>query len=211
VLLAGEDAAAGAGSLSPVVSRRAVEEAAMTTSVGKDEFREAMSRLGAAVNIVTTDGPAGRHGLTASAVCSVTDAPPTLLVCVNRVAAAHACLAQNGVLCVNVLASRHQLLSDLFGRRGSSVAERFAGADWDRLETGSPVLRDAAVSLDCRITQITAMGTHSVFFCEVVAIAVGSAAGGLIYFNRAYHHLAPALAQDDEAEPRPLATCHDAD
>ena len=39
--------------------------------------------LSAAVNVVTTDGPAGRHGFTASAVCSVTDNPPTLLVCMN--------------------------------------------------------------------------------------------------------------------------------
>ena len=35
-----------------------------------------MARLGAAVNVVTTDGPAGRYGFTASAVCSVTDDPP---------------------------------------------------------------------------------------------------------------------------------------
>lgn len=48
------------------------------------EFRDAMSRLGAAVNVVTTDGSAGLGGFTASAVCSVTDSPPTLLVCMNR-------------------------------------------------------------------------------------------------------------------------------
>ena len=47
------------------------------------DFRNAMSMLSAAVNVVTTDGPAGRHGFTASAVCSVTDTPPTLLVCMN--------------------------------------------------------------------------------------------------------------------------------
>ena len=43
-----------------------------------------MARLGAAVNIITTDGPGGKRGFTASAVCSVTDSPPTLLVCLNR-------------------------------------------------------------------------------------------------------------------------------
>ena len=47
-------------------------------------FRDAMASLSAAVNIVTTDGPAGRCGITATAVCSVTDTPPTLLVCINR-------------------------------------------------------------------------------------------------------------------------------
>lgn len=169
----------------------------MTPSVGSDQFREAMSRLGAAVNVVTTDGPAGRHGLTASAVCSVTDAPPTLLVCVNRTTTVYAALVQNGVLCVNVLATRHQPLSDLFGRRGASVVERFAGGEWSVLRTGAPVLADAAVSFDCRISQITEMGTHGVFFCEVVAIALGSQPEGLIYFNRGYHGLAPSIAAPD--------------
>ena len=52
--------------------------------VDQQTFRDAMSCMGAAVNIITTDGPAGRAGFTASAVCSVTDTPPTLLVCLNR-------------------------------------------------------------------------------------------------------------------------------
>ena len=54
----------------------------------KTDYRNAMSRLGAAVNIITTDGAGGRAGFTASAVCSVTDEPPTLLICLNRTALA---------------------------------------------------------------------------------------------------------------------------
>lgn len=46
--------------------------------VDQQTFRDAMSCMGAAVNIITTDGPAGRAGFTASAVCSVTDTPPTI-------------------------------------------------------------------------------------------------------------------------------------
>lgn len=46
-----------------------------SVAVDKQDFRDAMARLGSAVNIITTDGPAGRAGFTASAVCSVTDAP----------------------------------------------------------------------------------------------------------------------------------------
>ena len=53
-------------------------------AVEKQAYREAMARLGAAVNVITSNGPAGRAGFTASAVCSVTDSPPTLLVCANR-------------------------------------------------------------------------------------------------------------------------------
>ena len=53
-------------------------------SVDAAQFREAMSRLGAAVHVVTSAGPAGRTGFTATAVCSVSDQPATLLVCLNR-------------------------------------------------------------------------------------------------------------------------------
>ena len=47
-------------------------------------FRDAMSRLGAAVHVVTTAGAGGKSGFTATAVCSVSDTPATLLVCLNR-------------------------------------------------------------------------------------------------------------------------------
>jgi len=52
-------------------------------------FREAMSRLGAAVHVITTAGPGGKAGATATAVCSVSDAPPTLLMCLNRRSQTH--------------------------------------------------------------------------------------------------------------------------
>src|SRR6195256_2664426 len=66
-------------------------------------FREAMSRLGAAVHVVTTAGPAGKTGFTATAVCSVSDAPPTLLVCINRRSQTNPIVSENGVFCVNTL------------------------------------------------------------------------------------------------------------
>jgi flavin reductase len=153
-------------------------------------FRDAMSRLGAAVHLITTDGPAGRHGFTASAVCSVTDGPPTLLVCINRASNSYSHFENNGILCVNVLAARHQVLSGRFASK-ANAAERFTEGRWTRLGTGAPVLEDAAAALDCRIAQITTVGTHGVFFCEVQDIVLGAAPEGLIYFNRAYHPLGP--------------------
>ncbi|MEJ6781048.1 flavin reductase [Aminobacter sp. Piv2-1] len=149
-------------------------------------FREGMSRLGAAVNLIATDGPGGKHGLTVSAVCSVTDRPPTLLVCINRNAYAHDAFVQNGVLSVNVLSDSHQDLSQAFARW--SGEDRFARAVWVTRETGSPCLADAPVCFDCRIVNILERGTHSVLFCEVVSTVIGSGrVGGLIWFSRDYH------------------------
>jgi flavin reductase len=153
-----------------------------------ERFRHAMSRLGAAVNVITTAGPAGRHGMTASAVCSVTDSPPTVLVCMNRRSGSHQCFRDNGNLCVNVLAGHHQALSTRFATPADAAA-RFDHDRWTELVTGAPVLADASAALDCRISQISDVGTHSVFFCEVVGVSMASQAGGLVWFDRAYHAL----------------------
>ncbi len=154
----------------------------------KSDFRNAMARLGAAVNVITTDGPAGRAGFTASAVCSVTDEPPSLLVCLNRSASVYETFKANGVLCVNVLGAGHQTISSLFGGK-TPMAERFAAAHWTLGPSGSPILQEASVSFDCRLSQITEVGTHDVLVCEVMAISTSEQAQSLIYFNRQYHEL----------------------
>jgi flavin reductase len=155
--------------------------------VPRQDYREAMARFGAAVSVVTTDGPAGRFGFTASAVTSVSDDPATLLVCVNRKNDSHPALITNGVLCVNTLAAGQEAISSLFGGKELNQDTRFAGARWTTLETGAPVLEDAVVAFDCRVVQITEIGTHSVVFGHVIALRHGPAHDGLIYFGRAYH------------------------
>ncbi len=161
--------------------------------VSKQVYREAMARLGAAVNVITTDGPGGRAGFTASAVCSVTDTPPTLLVCANRTNDSYAAFKANGVLCVNVLTHGQRDLSTIFaGMTERTMEGRFEAGVWHTLETGAPVLDEDAVSFDCRITQTVEVGTHDVFFCEVDAVETGSVHEGLIYFGRGYHRILPA-------------------
>jgi flavin reductase len=153
-------------------------------------YRDAMARLGAAVHIITTDGPAGMAGFTASAVCSVTDKPPTLLVCLNRSASVHGAFSGNKVLCVNTLAVEHEALSQIFGGK-TPMEERFAAATWSVMASGAPLLDDAVVSFDCRVTETIDQGTHEVFFCEVLAVKLNESAAGLFYFDRRYHVLHP--------------------
>jgi len=67
------------------------------------------------------------------------------------------------------------------------MPERFEQGTWTTLVTGAPVLEGAVVSVDCRIAQVTEIGTHSVMFCEALACKLGVAEQGLIYFSRGYH------------------------
>ena len=142
-----------------------------------------MSLLSSAVSVVTTAGVADRHGFTASAVCSVTDTPPTLLVCMNQSSRSHGYFSENKILTVNVLGAQHQHISNVFASKMSSE-ERFEYGEWTTLETGAPVLNDALVSFDCEIEQVQAVGTHDI-----------SNDKSLVYFNRSYHHVGRVLEQ----------------
>jgi flavin reductase (NADH) len=154
------------------------------------QFREAMARLAAAIHVVTTDGLAGRGGITASAVCSVSDEPPTVLVCINRKSAMNAMFKQNRVLAINTLRPGHEDLSAMFAGQGNvPMADRFARDKWSFLMTGSPVLKDALLAIDGKIVEINEVGTHSVFFVEVLDVALHEDDPALVYYQRGYRHL----------------------
>ena len=161
----------------------------MTEMIETSIFRAAMSRLGAAVNIITTNGPAGRYGMTASAVCSVSDSPASLLACVNRSAQINPVIANNGLLCVNVLSGDHEDLSGIFANSSVPMDERFKTADWSPLASGVPALHGALCNFACRVENVTEFGTHSVFFCTIEELRIREDGEGLIYFARGYHRL----------------------
>ena len=152
------------------------------------DFRDAMASLTTAVNVITTQGVSGSHGFTASAVCSVTDTPPTLLVCMNQTSRSHEHFIENKVLSVNVLSAHHEPISNTFASKLCSE-ERFKQGAWTQLVTGSPILEDALVSFDCEIEEIQRVGTHSVFICRVVAIQQSEQEESLVYFKRGYHQI----------------------
>jgi len=163
----------------------------------RTQFRQAMAHLSAAVNVITTAGPLGRCGITASAVCSVTDTPPTLLVCLNRSSAMHAAFEGNRQVCVNVLPGEHEQLARHFaGMTQVPMDERFGWPIWDDGSAGVPVLRDALTSIEGTIVELKEVGSHSVMFVEATQIRVRTDGDGLVYFDRNFHRIKrPALVQ----------------
>ena len=157
----------------------------------RTQFRNAMASLGAAVNVITTDGSRGRCGITASAVCSVTDTPPTMLVCINQSSYVHDVLHGNGHVCINVLGASSQELARVFaGMTGCSMEERFDACAWQSGLLGVPVLDDAITSLEGSIVDSKTVGSHSVIFVQIESIATRDDDDGLVYFARQFHQLA---------------------
>ncbi|MGE0116235.1 MAG: flavin reductase family protein [Steroidobacteraceae bacterium] len=152
-----------------------------------ESFKLGMRRLAAGVCLITTEEVDGaRTGMTATAVCSVSANPPTLLCCINRNNASYAAISRSGMFAVNVLAIDDRPLADRFASPVSS-AEKFALGLWIHLHTRAPVLESALVAFDCLVSQTVEAGTHGIVMGEIQAVHVRKAAAQpLLYAHGAY-------------------------
>ena len=115
-------------------------------------FREAMSRVAGAVHVVATGGKAGLGGATATAVTSVSDSPPSLLVCLNQASATLEKIRRNGAFSVNVLSGLQKDVAQVFAGQGSFEGEaRFRQTDGWVMEVAIPRLSGALASFSCRL------------------------------------------------------------
>ncbi|MGB3176683.1 MAG: flavin reductase family protein [Albidovulum sp.] len=156
-----------------------------------DRFIAAMAGAATQVSVVTTDGPAGRYGVTVSAFSSVSAEPPLVLVCINRRSPAIAAIAQNNAFCVNLLGDDQARVANCFaGRPGDVEPYDFTCADWGVADTGAPVLEGAIANFDCTVEATHDAGTHRIFIGRVQQ-ARSQSRPPLAFSNRAYQALQP--------------------
>lgn len=156
------------------------------TAVNPEDFTLAMGAAATGVTVVTTNGLAGRFGLTVSAISSVSAEPPLLLVCVNRRNPSVAAITQNGRFAVNILAENQEDAARTFsGRPRTGEAYDFHRHGWQDGPTGLPLIEAAAAHFECEIESIHDAGTHRIFIGRVVSARRG-AASPLIYSNKKF-------------------------
>jgi flavin reductase (DIM6/NTAB) family NADH-FMN oxidoreductase RutF len=154
-----------------------------------ERYRHVIGHFATGVTVITSRHDDADHGATASAVCSVSLDPPSLLVCLNRAAVTETAVRESGTFVVNILREDQGELAMRFaGRHG----EKFAGLDVGRSAEGDPVLGDALARLECRVRDAVTGGTHTVFFGEVQR-AEASHGDPLAYFRGRFGRLSPEL------------------
>jgi flavin reductase (DIM6/NTAB) family NADH-FMN oxidoreductase RutF len=145
-------------------------------------YRDLMKSHAGTLVVVATGWPGGRTGLTATAFCSVSDSPPTILICVNKTASAHPVIRSTKAFSVNVLGVGQEDVAACFaGRTGLKGEQRFDLGEWATLQTGAPVMADALGNLDCELIQEHEHGSHSVFIGLVRAIRSMDSSDPLMY------------------------------
>jgi flavin reductase len=147
--------------------------------------RRILGHFATGVTVVTTDGEAGSHGMTANAFTSLSLDPPLILVAVDKRAAMLEFLHKNRCFAVNILRQDQEDLSRRFATPGP---KDFSDLNITTRITGSPIFARATAYLDCRVYDILPGGDHEIFVGEIVA---GDFEGGepLLYYAGRYRRL----------------------
>jgi flavin reductase (DIM6/NTAB) family NADH-FMN oxidoreductase RutF len=152
-----------------------------------------MAALAAPVTVLTCyDETGAPRGTTASAVTSLSLAPPLLLACLGRTASAHDALVGADSFAVHVLGPWDEELALRFA--GPAML-RFAGLSWtaDR----APLLDDASLAVCCVRHAVADGGDHTILIGRVVSIAgdgLGTL-GGLVWHQRGFARAVPARVE----------------
>ena len=154
-------------------------------------FRAAMARFPGAVTIITARHGDERRGITATAVCSVSAEPPSLLVCVNRKTGTCAAIRDTRVFNVNLLPDPASPLAMRFaGADGITGEEKFSEGHWIEDARGLPLLHEALIGFSCDVSEMVEAGSHTVFIGEIMHIRISDGAP-LVYGQSRFHRLEP--------------------
>ena len=123
-------------------------------------FAEAMARFPGAVNIITTRADGIPFGMVATAVCSLSAEPPSLIVCLNKGTSSHDPILKERLFGVNLVSCDHAPLVRHF--MASKGEDRFDLGAWTTLVTGAPILEDATVAFDCELSEVHDGFSHSI-------------------------------------------------
>ena len=110
-----------------------------------------------------------------------------MLVCIHNHSPVAEAIQKNQVFCVNLLREHQAAVADRFaGRLKGEHTDKFAGAKWGTLKTGSPVVSEALVSFDCELATSLRHGSHWIFIGDVTDVSSDGETKPLVYTNRTY-------------------------
>jgi flavin reductase len=136
------------------------------TNVDALQFKGVLRRFTSSVCIITAGYHFKFNGMTATAVCSVSAEPPSMLIAVNQENRSHALIENAGAFAINVLSSVQQSLAVHFSSR---PVKPFAGINYRLGSVNSPIIEGCAAYLECVVDTQLRSGTHSIFVGRVVA------------------------------------------
>jgi flavin reductase (DIM6/NTAB) family NADH-FMN oxidoreductase RutF len=156
------------------------------SSIAASLYRRTCSLFATGITVITTLDENGHpHGMTVNSFSSVSLDPPLVLVCIDLRNAILGHFLTSACFAVNILAEHQEEVS----RRFSSASEnRFHGMEWERGESGVPLLGGVLARMECALTKTFEAGDHAVLVGEV-RHASWREGKPLLYFNSSYRNM----------------------
>jgi 4-nitrophenol 2-monooxygenase / 4-nitrocatechol 4-monooxygenase, reductase component len=120
--------------------------------------RAAIGRFATGVTAITCRHDGVAYGTTASAVSSLSDDPPMVLVCLHGASATGIAVAAAGTFAINVLAHKQ---AGLARRQAPKDPDKFEGIVARPGVTRAPLLDGVLAHLECRADQTAIAGTRT--------------------------------------------------
>ncbi|MBN1461513.1 MAG: flavin reductase [Armatimonadetes bacterium] len=137
------------------------------SSTGLAGLDAALRHLPYGVYIVTTRGPQGDHGLTASWVMQVSKNPPMVAIALRRGSESAKTVAAGEVFAVNIISSEALELAERF----FTPVDRFGSPPSPIITRGArelPLLGEAIGWIECQVREQMEVGDHVLFLGEVI-------------------------------------------
>ena len=129
-------------------------------------FRNVIARFASGVGVVTTSHDGRDWGMTASAICSVSLDPPTVLICANRMAPSGNAFSAARHFAINILGSEQRWIAEKFAR---PMPNKFNDVEFRRGGAGDPLLVNCLATLECQVVEEVTVGSHRVLIADVLA------------------------------------------
>lgn len=151
------------------------------------QMRLGMRRLASGVSVITAkDDEDKRFAMTASSVTSVSDSPPSLLVCIHKETRVGGAIAKTGLFGINVL-SRKQRDVSVTCATPEVETSRFDCGEWQvDPHSGLSFLTDAQAVFFCEIAEIVPYGTHRIFIGNIKKVLLHGEVDPLVYYDGNY-------------------------
>lgn len=145
------------------------------------EAEQAFRQLAKSICVVTVLEKGQGHASPATAVCNLANAPPSLLVCIEKTASLARLLAADAPFALNVLgAEQGAIVENCVRKRGEA---RFAAGDWREREGKFKYLHDAQANFFCHVAKRVEFDTHHVVIARILDARSAATTSALVYLG----------------------------
>lgn len=128
-----------------------------------------------AVMVSCGDSPENYNIITIAWTGTINSTPPMTYVSVRKERHSHKLISENQAFVINLTTEDLAQQTDFCGVKSGRDVDKFAHLGLTAVpaeKVSAPMIEEAPVSIECKVTQVIELGSHDMFMAEVVAVHV---------------------------------------